>query len=50
MLQHKRTFTLPRLEKIQQTLFDLDVNIKRSAIDRFVGFELFLLNFNQLIS
>jgi DNA polymerase-3 subunit delta len=50
MLQHKRTFTLPRLEKIQQTLFDLDVNIKRSVIDRFVGFELFLLNFNQLIS
>jgi DNA polymerase-3 subunit delta len=50
MLQQKRTFTLARLEKIQKTLFDLDVNIKRSSIDRLVGFELFLLNFNQLIS
>lgn len=50
MLQHKRTYTLPRLEKIQKALFDLDVNIKRSNVDRFVVFELFLLNFNQLIS
>lgn len=50
MLQHKRVYTLKRLEKIQKALFDLDVQIKQSQVDRLLGFELFLLNFNQLIS
>jgi DNA polymerase III delta subunit len=50
MLQQKRVYTLKRLEKIQKSLFELDANIKQSKGDRFVAFELFLLNFNQLIS
>ena len=50
MLQQKRVYTLKRLEKIQKSLFELDANIKQSKGDRFVAFELFLLNFNQLTS
>lgn len=49
-LGQKRTFTLKRLEAIQAALFELDFKIKTGQIDRFVGFELFLLNFNQFIS
>lgn len=46
-LNRKRTFTDKRLIEILERLYQLDYQIKSGLVDRFYGFELFIVNFNE---
>ena len=46
-INSQRNLNETRLLSILERLYELDYNIKSSQIDRFFGFELFLINFNN---
>jgi len=46
-INKQRTFNDERLNRILEELYRLDLNIKSGQVDRFYGFELFIVNFNE---